>query len=73
MVGAGEDRSRRRKRVIAKFARARLEQYARLIGRERRKRIFAATRRLENVAAVNFVALQVACFSRDPEFVLGAI
>jgi hypothetical protein len=73
VIGLGDDRARRRERVVTELPGAALEIRARLIDLQRRERITAAPRRLEDVAPVDLLALQIAGLSGDADFVLGAI
>ena len=50
-----------------------LEQHRRLIHLQRRQRIFAAPWSLENVAAVDLGAFEIAGFAGDAELILGLI
>src|SRR6516225_1961152 len=68
-----QDRPRRRKRVIAELPGRAVKNDARLIVAQWRQRIFAPARRLEHVAAVDLVALQIAGLARHAELVFGAI
>ena len=58
---------------MAELAVRLVKQDRALIPEERRQRIFATARRLEDVAAVDFLALQIAGLAGDAELVLGAL
>ena len=73
LIGLRQDRMRRRERVIAELLGAVLEQDAGLVLGERRQRIFALTRRLERVAAVDLAALQIAGLAGDAEVILDLV
>ena len=73
VIGLGDDRARRRERVVTELPGAGLEIRARLIELQRRERIIAAPRRLEYIAPVDLLALQIAGLSGDAEFVFRAI
>ena len=59
--------------MVAEIFAGGLEIGAGLIDLQRRQRIIAAARRLEDIAAVNLLALQIAGLAGDAEFVLGAV
>jgi hypothetical protein len=59
--------------VIAELAGRGVEQDLGLVRKQRWQRKLAAARRLEHVAAVDLLALQVAGLAGDPELVFGAI
>ena len=73
VVGLRDDRARRRERVIAELLGAGFEQHAGLIDLQRRQRIFALARRLEHIAAVDLLALQIAGLARHAELVFGLV
>ena len=50
-----------------------LEQHRRLIHLQRRQRIFAAARALEDIAAVDLGAFEIAGFAGDAKLILGLI
>jgi len=58
---------------MAELAVRLVKQDRALIPEERRQRIFATARRLEDVAAVDLLALQIAGLAGDAELVLGAV
>ena len=59
--------------MITELARPLLEDDARLIREQRRQRILAAARRLEDVAAVDLAPAEIAGLARNAELVFGAI
>src|SRR5207248_3451428 len=73
LIRLRDDRARRRERVIAELARGRFEVLAGLIHLQRGQRIVAPARRLEHVAAVDLLSLQVAGLAGNTQLVFGAI
>ena len=73
LVGLRDDGARRRERVIAELLGAFLENERRIVDQERRQRELALPRRLEDVAARDLAALQVAGFAGNAEIVFGAV
>jgi len=59
--------------VISQLAGSGFEQYSRLIGEQSRQWILAATRRFEDVAALDLAAAEIAGFAGNAKLVLGAI
>src|SRR5262249_52118404 len=72
-VGLRNDCARRREWVIAEFLRPRLEQHRRLVPLQRRQRIVALARRLEHIAAVDLIALQIAGLAGTPDLRFGLL
>src|SRR5262245_19024816 len=73
VVRLRDDRARRRKRMPAQLPGRFVKNDSGLVGRQRRQRILTLARRLEHIAALDLLALQVAGPAGDSELVLGAI
>src|SRR5262245_11980401 len=73
VIGLRDDCARRRKRVPAKLLGCLVEYDSGLIRRERRQRVLALARRLEHIATIDLLALQIAGPARHAELVFGAV
>ena len=73
LVGLRDDGARRRKRVPAKPPGRLVEDDAGLVRRQRRQRILALARRLEPIATLDLLALQIAGPAGHAKLVLGAV
>src|SRR5262249_12674947 len=73
LVRLGDDRARRRERVVAEVVCAFFKNARGIVDEQRRQRKFTLARRLEDIAAGDLLALQVAGLAGDAKFVFGLI